>query len=131
MITIQYNFRDVTERNDWVEAINSAIEEYRGKKASFVSPQESHPGATVQGAGDILGDSAPVWIRDQRVTMCQVQIHDNKPWKNLKIFQNPKYFSDFFWALTLYSLINRSDKKNRPENPDAYNYVKSLTISTI
>ena len=59
-------FRDVNERNDWVEAINSAIEEYINKKMSFVSPEQARP------ASLSLGDSAPVWIPDQRVTMCQL-----------------------------------------------------------
>ena len=62
-------FSDVNERNDWVEAINSAIEEYNSKKASFLKDPQ---GSLDLSAGEALGDSAPVWIPDQRVCMCQL-----------------------------------------------------------
>lgn len=61
--------KDVKERNDWLEALNTAIEEYRSRKATFVSSDLA--GAPANKAIDVLGDSAPVWIPDQRVTMCQ------------------------------------------------------------
>ena len=57
------------ERNEWVEAINSAIEEYNSKKASFLTDPQGSVDLT---GGDSLGDSAPVWIPDQRVSMCQL-----------------------------------------------------------
>ena len=53
-----------------MEAINSAIEEYISKKASFVSSVEDR--LCGLSAEECLGDSAPVWIPDQRVTMCQL-----------------------------------------------------------
>ena len=60
--------RTVHERNEWLEAINSAIEEWRNKKATFL-PGSEVPGTQV--SPPILGDSAPVWVPDYQVTMCQ------------------------------------------------------------
>jgi len=60
---------NVDERNDWLEAINSAIEENQNKKASFLTVDQLNPLTRMEGE---LGDTAPVWIPDQRVTMCQV-----------------------------------------------------------
>jgi len=60
---------NVNERNDWVEAINSAIEENQNKKASFLTVDQLNPLSRMEGE---LGDTAPVWIPDQRVTMCQL-----------------------------------------------------------
>jgi len=59
----------VDERNDWREAIMSAIEENQNKKASFLTVDQLNPLTRMEGE---LGDTAPVWIPDQRVTMCQV-----------------------------------------------------------
>ena len=61
-------FRSVQERNDWLDALNSAIEEYRSRKATFITLDHLNPVLRFEGK---LGDSAPVWIPDQRVTMCQ------------------------------------------------------------
>eukprot|EP00092_Neocalanus_flemingeri_P072430 GFUD01089170.1.p1 GENE.GFUD01089170.1~~GFUD01089170.1.p1 ORF type:complete len:841 (-),score=219.96 GFUD01089170.1:209-2731(-) len=58
----------VNDRNDWLEAINSAIEENQSKKASFLMVDQLNPLTRMEGE---LGDTAPVWIPDQRVTMCQ------------------------------------------------------------
>ena len=59
--------RNVQERNDWLDALNSAIEDYRSRKATFVSlDQVASPH---RGLGR-LGDAAPVWVPDTRVTMC-------------------------------------------------------------
>jgi len=60
--------RNVQERNDWLDALNSAIEEYRSRKATFITLDQLNPILRFEGK---LGDSAPVWIPDQRVTMCQ------------------------------------------------------------
>jgi len=60
---------NVDERNEWLEAINSAIEENQNKKASFLTVDQLNPLTRMEGE---LGDTAPVWIPDQRVTMCQV-----------------------------------------------------------
>ena len=59
----------VDKRNDWLEAINSAIEENQNKKASFLTVDQLNPLTRMAGE---LGDTAPVWIPDQRVTMCQL-----------------------------------------------------------
>jgi len=74
--SITSNVRSVTvrtsslnDRNDWLEAINSAIEEHQNKKDSFLTLDQLNPLTRMQGE---LGDTAPVWIPDQRVTMCQV-----------------------------------------------------------
>ena len=60
--------RDVAERNSWLDALNSAIEEYRSRKATFVTLDHLNPILRFEGK---VGDAAPVWIPDQRVTMCQ------------------------------------------------------------
>merc|ERR1712130_581337 len=60
--------RDVEERNSWLDALNSAIEEYRSRKATFVTLDHLNPILRFEGK---VGDAAPVWIPDQRVTMCQ------------------------------------------------------------
>ena len=56
------------ERNDWLDALNTAIEDYRSRKATFMSGEN----AQLTNPDAQLGESAPVWIPDQRVTMCQV-----------------------------------------------------------
>ncbi len=60
------------ERNDWLEALNSAIEEHVSRKATFNVSSSSNNGnlMTPEEAGK-LGNSAPVWVPDSRVTMCQ------------------------------------------------------------
>ena len=58
--------RSVQERNDWLDALNSAIEDYRSRKATFVTLEAlSSPHRHYK-----LGDAAPVWVPDTRVTMC-------------------------------------------------------------
>ena len=71
LICVCYQFlliRDVEERNSWLDALNSAIEEYRSRKATFVTLDHLNPILRFEGK---VGDAAPVWIPDQRVTMCQ------------------------------------------------------------
>ena len=55
------------ERDTWFSAIEKAVEEHKLRKASYA-----------QFAADItnsvilkLGESAPIWVPDERVTMCQ------------------------------------------------------------
>merc|ERR1719410_3208111 len=56
----------VQERNDWLDTLNSAIEDYRSRKATFVTLEAlSSPHRHYK-----LGDAAPVWVPDTRVTMC-------------------------------------------------------------
>ena len=60
---------NVHERNEWLEALNSAIEDYRSKKATFLTPdQSSHQ---TKQSSERLGDCAPLWVPDAHVTMCQ------------------------------------------------------------
>merc|ERR1719410_1770712 len=59
--------RNVQERNDWLDALNSAIEDYRSRKATFVSLDQMASPSRSLGR---LGDAAPVWVPDTRVTMC-------------------------------------------------------------
>ncbi|XP_007235027.3 FYVE, RhoGEF and PH domain-containing protein 6 [Astyanax mexicanus] len=60
-----------TERDEWLEAIATAIEDYTRKKISFISSrsQESE-GLSVDGPP--LGSKAPIWIPDLRTTMCMI-----------------------------------------------------------
>jgi hypothetical protein len=66
----------VKERNEWLDALNSAIEDYRSRKATFLSVDQLNNGhRRGDGAGNAaaaIGDAAPVWVPDQRVTMCQM-----------------------------------------------------------
>ena len=59
----------VHERNDWVEALSAAIEEHVNRKATFNNNMNHHrtTGNNEEGVGNV----APVWIPDRRVTMCQ------------------------------------------------------------
>ncbi|OCT87522.1 FYVE, RhoGEF and PH domain-containing protein 6 [Xenopus laevis] len=61
-----------SERDDWLEAISLAIEEYAKKKITFnptKSLEEADPG---EKADCTLGSKAPIWIPDGRVTMCMI-----------------------------------------------------------
>ena len=62
--------RDLKERNDWLEALNSAIEEFRSRKATFLAVDQLS-GLSAGEEEHCVGSAAPVWIPDQRVTMCQ------------------------------------------------------------
>jgi len=67
--------RDEKEKMEWVEAISSAIETYRARKASFQNPGVEGEG--IEPIADAkLGDLAPVWVPDKRVTMCQICCED-------------------------------------------------------
>ncbi|XP_062277515.1 FYVE, RhoGEF and PH domain-containing protein 6-like [Scomber scombrus] len=62
-----------TERDEWLEAISTAINDYTRKKISFISgktPEE----VELRGSGDgaPLGSKAPIWIPDPRTTMCMI-----------------------------------------------------------
>ncbi|KAE8615393.1 hypothetical protein XENTR_v10008504 [Xenopus tropicalis] len=61
-----------SERDDWLEAISLAIEEYAKKKITFnptKSLEEADPG---EKEDCTLGSTAPIWIPDGRVTMCMI-----------------------------------------------------------
>uniref|UniRef100_A0A4W6F2W8 FYVE, RhoGEF and PH domain containing 6 n=1 Tax=Lates calcarifer TaxID=8187 RepID=A0A4W6F2W8_LATCA len=55
-----------TERDEWLEAISTAISDYTRKKISFISELSD------SGDGAPLGSKAPIWIPDPRTTMCMI-----------------------------------------------------------
>ncbi|KAM4618581.1 FYVE, RhoGEF and PH domain-containing protein 6-like [Polymixia lowei] len=62
-----------TERDEWLEAISTAISDYTRKKVTFISgktPMEIEPRDSDSGAP--LGSKAPIWIPDPRATMCMI-----------------------------------------------------------
>ncbi|XP_054153174.1 rhoGEF domain-containing protein gxcJ-like [Oppia nitens] len=63
--------RSPKEREDWVNELNKAIKENTNKRISFAKSR-----SLIGDSPDIpvlaLGASAPVWIPDARVTMCQL-----------------------------------------------------------
>ena len=61
--------RSIAERQEWVEAISTAQEEYIQKKMTFAAAADQLLEA---GRGGELGDTAPVWVPDARVAMCQL-----------------------------------------------------------
>ncbi|XP_052779804.1 uncharacterized protein LOC128217033 isoform X2 [Mya arenaria] len=70
------------ERDDWVSAINSAIEENTLKRDTFVTMRSQFRDEHLQSSWDtyqalidkdfVLGHKAPLWIPDARVTMCMI-----------------------------------------------------------
>ena len=61
---------------DWVEAISSAVENFRSRVATLSTPAAADAAAATAGsgmAGAPLGSVAPLWVPDDRVTMCQVK----------------------------------------------------------
>uniref|UniRef100_A0A669CS22 FYVE, RhoGEF and PH domain containing 6 n=1 Tax=Oreochromis niloticus TaxID=8128 RepID=A0A669CS22_ORENI len=57
-----------TERDEWLEAIAKAIDDYTKKKISFISSRSQEEVRT----GAPLGSKAPIWIPDLRATMCMI-----------------------------------------------------------
>uniref|UniRef100_A0A8D3AAR6 FYVE, RhoGEF and PH domain containing 6 n=1 Tax=Scophthalmus maximus TaxID=52904 RepID=A0A8D3AAR6_SCOMX len=55
-----------TERDEWLEAISTAISDFTRKKISFISE------LTDASDGAPLGSKAPIWIPDPRTTMCMI-----------------------------------------------------------
>ncbi|CAN9498849.1 unnamed protein product [Ophioblennius macclurei] len=61
------------ERDEWLEAISTAISEYTKKKITFISGKPLHEGGPADGDGGTpLGSKAPIWIPDPRTTMCMI-----------------------------------------------------------
>ncbi|XP_073507783.1 FYVE, RhoGEF and PH domain-containing protein 6 isoform X2 [Phyllobates terribilis] len=61
-----------TERDDWLDAISSAIEAYAKKKITF-NPAKSQEETDPEEEGDnTVGSKAPIWIPDGRATMCMM-----------------------------------------------------------
>ncbi|XP_076589238.1 FYVE, RhoGEF and PH domain-containing protein 6-like isoform X2 [Chaetodon auriga] len=62
-----------TERDEWLEAISTAISDYTRKKISFISGKSLEEVELKNGAdGAPLGSKAPIWIPDTRTTMCMI-----------------------------------------------------------
>ncbi|XP_051977132.1 FYVE, RhoGEF and PH domain-containing protein 6 isoform X1 [Xyrauchen texanus] len=60
-----------TERDEWLEAIAKAIDDFTRKKISFFSSKSQE----LEGTSDDglpLGSKAPIWIPDLRATMCMI-----------------------------------------------------------
>lgn len=55
----------VRERNAWLDALNTAIEDHNSRKATFVNHEQQRIEA------GRTGTAPPIWVPDRRVTMCQ------------------------------------------------------------
>ncbi|KAJ0056873.1 hypothetical protein NL108_000671, partial [Boleophthalmus pectinirostris] len=60
-----------SERDEWLEAIATAINDYTKKKITFISSRSQEADETVD-SGAPLGSKAPIWIPDLRATMCMI-----------------------------------------------------------
>ena len=86
----------VDDRNDWLEAINSAIEEQQNRQSTFNPAEDGMPTTLSRVAltpEESLGDVAPVWIPDQRVAHCQVKVFDDKKTSLTKFLLTKKHLS--------------------------------------
>ncbi|XP_035460698.2 FYVE, RhoGEF and PH domain-containing protein 6 isoform X1 [Scophthalmus maximus] len=61
-----------TERDEWLEAIAKAIDDYTKKKITFISSRSQEEAECVVDSGAPLGSKAPIWIPDLRATMCMM-----------------------------------------------------------
>ncbi|XP_073429319.1 FYVE, RhoGEF and PH domain-containing protein 6 isoform X3 [Dendrobates tinctorius] len=61
-----------TERDDWLDAISSAIEAYAKKKITFNPAKSLEETDSEEGGDNSLGSKAPIWIPDGRATMCMM-----------------------------------------------------------
>ncbi|XP_067110671.1 FYVE, RhoGEF and PH domain-containing protein 6 [Osmerus mordax] len=61
-----------TERDEWLEAIAKAIDDYTKKKITFTSSRSQEESDGVLDSGAPLGSKAPIWIPDLRATMCMI-----------------------------------------------------------
>ncbi|XP_041637176.1 FYVE, RhoGEF and PH domain-containing protein 6 isoform X2 [Cheilinus undulatus] len=61
-----------TERDEWLEAIAKAIDDYTKKKITFISSRSQEEAEGVIDSGAPLGSKAPIWIPDLRATMCMI-----------------------------------------------------------
>ncbi|KAM3870531.1 FYVE, RhoGEF and PH domain-containing protein 6-like [Diretmus argenteus] len=61
-----------TERDEWLEAITTAISDYTRKKITFISGKTPEEVELTDGRGASLGSKAPIWIPDPRATMCMI-----------------------------------------------------------
>ncbi|KAM6984734.1 FYVE, RhoGEF and PH domain-containing protein 6-like [Aplochiton taeniatus] len=61
-----------TERDEWLEAIAKAIDDYTKKKITFISSRSQEEADGLGDSGAPLGSKAPIWIPDLRATMCMI-----------------------------------------------------------
>lgn len=73
-----------SERDDWINAIRRAIEDHTERRRSFILRKSStYPNVQVgsldvvvsanqDATSSLLGQKAPLWVPDSRVTMCQL-----------------------------------------------------------
>uniref|UniRef100_H3D562 FYVE, RhoGEF and PH domain containing 6 n=1 Tax=Tetraodon nigroviridis TaxID=99883 RepID=H3D562_TETNG len=61
-----------TERDEWLEAIAKAIDDYTKKKTTFISSRSQEETEAVVDDSAPLGSKAPIWIPDLRATMCMI-----------------------------------------------------------
>ncbi|CAL9682774.1 unnamed protein product [Knipowitschia caucasica] len=61
-----------SERDEWLEAIATAIDDYTKKKITFISSRSQEEAEEAVDNGALLGSKAPIWIPDLRATMCMI-----------------------------------------------------------
>lgn len=61
-----------SERDDWLEAISRAIEEYAKKRITFCPSRSLDEDSERKEEVSPLGAKAPIWIPDTRATMCMI-----------------------------------------------------------
>lgn len=61
-----------TERDEWLEAIAKAIDDYTKKKITFIASRSQEEAEVAVDNGAPLGSKAPIWIPDLRATMCMI-----------------------------------------------------------
>ena len=65
------------DRDHWVSTLNKTIQDHLSRRATFSSAASfEDPNSCAKDRERILGESAPVWVPDERVTMCQ-RCHDD------------------------------------------------------
>lgn len=60
----------LSEKDAWVSALKQAVVDHHNRRATFTNTGITFDTNGKAEAG-ALGDSAPIWVPDQRVTMCQ------------------------------------------------------------
>ncbi|XP_050001582.1 FYVE, RhoGEF and PH domain-containing protein 6 [Alexandromys fortis] len=61
-----------TERDEWLEAISRAIDEYAKKRTTFCPSRSLDEDLEKKEEVSPLGSKAPIWIPDTRATMCMI-----------------------------------------------------------
>lgn len=61
-----------SERDDWLEAISRAIEDYAKKRITFCPSRSLDEDSERKEEVSPLGAKAPIWIPDTRATMCMI-----------------------------------------------------------